>query len=73
MFWIRDNLDKFIVLYRSFPCLGKIKSDDYKNRNLKNRACQSLVNFCKTAVWPDANKGFVVKQFKAYVGPFVGN
>jgi hypothetical protein len=23
---------------------------------LKNRACQKLVDFCKTAVWPDANK-----------------
>jgi hypothetical protein len=32
-----------------------------------------LVDFCKTAVWPDANKYFVVKIFKAYVGPFVRN
>jgi hypothetical protein len=73
MSWTRDNLEKFIELYRSFPSLWKIKSDDYKNRNFKNRACQKLVDFCKTAVWPDANKDFVVKVFRAYVGPFVRN
>jgi hypothetical protein len=73
MLWTRDKLEKFIKLYRSFPCLWKIKSDDYKNRNFKNRAYQKLVDFCKTAVWPDANKDFVVKKFKAYVGPLVRN
>jgi hypothetical protein len=72
--WTRDNLETFIEFYRSFPCLWKIKSDDYKNRNSKNRAYQKLVDLCKTAVWLYANKDFVVKKkIKAYVGPFVRN
>jgi hypothetical protein len=50
--------------------LWKIKSDDYKNRNLKNRAYQKLVDFCKTAVWHDANNDFVVKAIQGIRGSY---
>ena len=71
MEWSKDNLEKFIELYRRYPCLWKIKSEDYKNKNLKNRAYDELIEFCKSAVSPKANKEFVIKKFKEYAGPSV--
>lgn len=71
MEWSKDNLEKFIELYRSYPCLWKVKSEEYKNRNLKNRAYDELVEFCKSAVSPKANKEFVMKKYKEYAGPSV--
>jgi hypothetical protein len=70
MSWTSDNLEKCIELCRSFPCLWMSKSDGYKNRNLKNRAYQKLVDFCKTAVWPDANKDFVIQKIQRIRGSF---
>jgi hypothetical protein len=61
MAWSNDNLEKFIELYRrSYPCLWKVKSDEYKNINLKNRAYNKLIEFYKSAVCSNANKDFVI-------------
>lgn len=43
------NMDKcflveFIEAYRNFPCLWRIKSNEYKDRNKKNRAYEELLN-----------------------------
>jgi hypothetical protein len=62
MAWSNDNLEKFIELYRSYPCRWKVKSDEYKNRNLKNWAYDKLIEFCKSAVCSNANKDFVIKK-----------
>ena len=60
MAWSNDNLKKFVELYRSYPCFWKVKSDEYRNRNLKNRAYDKLIEFRKSAVCPNANKDFVI-------------
>ena len=64
------NLEKFIEPYRSYPCLWKVKSDEYKNRNLKNRAYDKLIVFCKSAVCSDANKDFVINKIQRIRGSF---
>ncbi|XP_073416310.1 uncharacterized protein [Dendrobates tinctorius] len=43
-----DFLKEFIELYRSFPCLWKVKCADYSNRQKKAEAYETLVNLCKT-------------------------
>lgn len=68
--WSKDNLEKFIELYRSFLCLWKIKSDDYKNKNLKNRAYHELIEFCKREICPNANKDFIQKKIQGIRGAF---
>lgn len=68
--WTKENLETFIDMYRSFPCLWKIKRYDYKNKNLKNRAYQKLIDFCKMAVCPNANKDFVLKTIQGIRGSF---
>ena len=73
MAWSNDKLEKFIELYRSYPCLWKVKSDKYKNRNLKNRAYDKLIEFCKSDVCSNANKDCYFKKSKEYVGPSVRN
>ena len=70
MAWSNDNLEKFIELYRSYPCLWKVKSDEYRNRSLKNRAYDKLIEFCKSAVCPNANKDFVIKKIQGIRGSF---
>lgn len=37
-------LVEFIEAYRNFPCLWQIKSNEYKDRNKKNRAYEELLN-----------------------------
>ena len=41
----KDFLVEFIELYRSYPCLWKVKSQDYSNKLKKKQAYVVLV--CK--------------------------
>lgn len=65
----KDFISNFLEKYREFPCLWKIKSKDYTNKNLKNKAYDELVDLCKT-VYPDANRDFVVKKIQSFRGSF---
>ncbi|KAI4459756.1 hypothetical protein MML48_6g00005452 [Holotrichia oblita] len=67
--WSKEVVTHFIEMYKSFPCLWKIKSRDYTNRNLKNAAYDKLVEFCKT-INPEANRDFVVKKIQSFRGSF---
>jgi Alcohol dehydrogenase transcription factor Myb/SANT-like len=46
-YWSKEVVTEFIEIYKCHPCLWKIKSRDYTNRNLKNAAYEKLVQFCK--------------------------
>lgn len=70
MSWTKDNLEKLIEMYRNNPCLWKVKSDEYKNKNLRNAAYQKLVNFCKENICREANKDFVIKKNQGIRGAF---
>lgn len=65
----RDFVTDFIALYKSLPCLWKIKSKEYTNRNLKNEAHNKLVDFCKS-INPAANREFVIKRIQSFRGSF---
>ena len=39
-----EFLSEFIELYRSFPCVWKVKSAEYSDRNKKDLAYTELVN-----------------------------
>ncbi|XP_075059405.1 uncharacterized protein LOC142144440 isoform X1 [Mixophyes fleayi] len=43
-----DFLIEFIEMYRSFPCLWKLKCSDYSNRQKKADAYDKLVSLCRT-------------------------
>lgn len=43
----REFLSEFIDLYRQLPEVWKVKSDAYKNRNLKNLAYEKLITKLK--------------------------
>jgi hypothetical protein len=45
MSWTRNNLEKFIELYRSFRCLRKIKSDDYKKPEFEKSCLPEVGRF----------------------------
>ncbi|KAJ8981612.1 hypothetical protein NQ317_011894 [Molorchus minor] len=62
--WCRQNIRDFIDIYRSCPCLWKVKSPDYKDKYLKDAAYLELINFCKVNVNRDANKDFVFKKIQ---------
>ncbi|MPC57844.1 hypothetical protein E2C01_051832 [Portunus trituberculatus] len=59
-FWL-----DFIECYRSFLSLWKIKSEDYKNRNLKGNCYKQLVEMLKEHI-PTATKDLVCKKINAF-------
>lgn len=65
----KEFVIEFLEKYRQFPCLWKIKSKDYTNKNLKNRAYDELLTVCKT-INPEANRDFVVKKIQSFRGSF---
>ncbi|XP_077300444.1 uncharacterized protein LOC143921154 [Arctopsyche grandis] len=54
-------LEEFINIYQNSPCLWRIKSKDYHNRNKRDAAYNKLINKLKE-IEPSANKDFVVKK-----------
>ena len=68
--WPKDLIADFINLYKSFSCLWKVKSEEYKNRNLRDAAYRKIVEFCKLRGFPDANRDFVVKKIQSLRGSF---
>lgn len=59
-----EFLSEFIELYRSFPCLWKIKSHEYSDRNKKDLAYAELVKKYKEFD-PLAERNTVVKKINA--------
>ena len=57
----REFLSDFIALYRQLPEVWKIKSDAYRNRNLKNVAYEKLIEKLKE-VEPNADREMVRKK-----------
>lgn len=68
-YWSKEVITNFMEIYKSYPCLWKIKSRDYTNRNLKNAAYDKLVEFSKT-INPEANRDYVVKKIQSFRGSF---
>ncbi|KAG8431585.1 hypothetical protein GDO86_018089 [Hymenochirus boettgeri] len=56
-------LKEFIEVYRSFPCLWKVKSTEYANRAKRQHAYEHLINLCKR-VYPQANLEFVKNKIQ---------
>lgn len=56
-----DFLAEFIQLYRSFPCLWQIKYKGYKDRLLRNRAYDALVQKLRE-VNPIADRETVIRK-----------
>ena len=46
----KDFLIEFIELYRSYPCLWKVKSQDYSNKLKKNQAYDVLAKNLNVAL-----------------------
>ncbi len=63
--WSHTFFTEFIELYRSFPCLWKVKDKDYSNRDKKRLAYEALVKKCKE-IDPDANKDYVSKKVNSF-------
>lgn len=59
--WSKDSILHFIDMYRSLECLWKIKSKEYSNKHLKEKAYERLVEFCQSFD-RTANKDTVTKK-----------
>lgn len=68
-YWSKEFTTTFIEKYREYPCLWKLKSKEYLNKNLKTAAYDNLVELCKP-VYPEANRDFVVKKIQGLRGSF---
>lgn len=60
-YWSKEFTTTFLEKYHEFPCLWKIKSKEYLNKNLKSAAYDELIELCKT-IHPETNRDFVVKK-----------
>ena len=58
---INEVLGEFIEIYKSEPCLWKIKTSDYHDRDKKDAAYRKLVMKLKE-IEPDANVNIVKKK-----------
>ena len=57
----RAFLSEFIQLYRNNPCLWKVKSKEYSDKNKKNIAYEQL-RVKLSEIDPEARKEAVVKK-----------
>lgn len=60
----KEFLIEFIELYKTFPCLWKIKSREYSDRNAKSQAYEILVEKMRS-VDESANRETVVKKINS--------
>jgi hypothetical protein len=60
--WSKEFVLKFIEEFCSHPSIWKVKSKEYQNREMKERAYSALAEKVKT-VDPQANKETVLKKF----------
>ncbi|KAF5295993.1 hypothetical protein FQA39_LY12765 [Lamprigera yunnana] len=58
-------LEEFIATYRSEPCLWRIKSREYHDRDVREAAYDRLITKLKE-IEPDANKSSVVKKINNF-------
>lgn len=63
--WNRAIVTELISLYKSYPCLWKVKSDEYKNKIYKEEAYNKLIDFCKRKGIEEANRDYVVKKIQS--------
>ncbi|PNF42420.1 hypothetical protein B7P43_G10954 [Cryptotermes secundus] len=59
--WSKDFLVEFIEEFRGHPCIWKVKSKEYHNREMKENAYLALTEKMKT-IDPQANKETVLKK-----------
>lgn len=64
-YWSKDLITKFIEVYKSNPCLWKVKCKENANTNLKNIAYDQLIDICKI-INPEANRDCVVKKIQSF-------
>ena len=62
--WSKDSVLKFIELYKSYECLWRIKSKEYSNTILKDKAYVEMVHFVKE-IDSSANRETVTKKINA--------
>lgn len=60
----KEFMVEFIELYKSFPCLWKVKSKEYSDRNAKSQAYEILIEKMQT-VDSIANRETVVKKINS--------
>lgn len=65
----RNFVEEFLDLYKSFPCLWKLRSKAYRDRRLKNKAYDVLVKKLKEEI-PKCTKETVVKKIDSIRGNF---
>lgn len=63
--WNHEFFTEFIELYKSYPCLWRVKDKDYGNRDKKRIAYEALVKKCKE-VDPEATKDYVTKKINSF-------
>ncbi|KAF6208504.1 hypothetical protein GE061_016962 [Apolygus lucorum] len=68
--WSKEMVTEFIDMYRSFPCLWKCKTEEYKNKNLRDNALSAMIDLCKARGFPEANRDFVAKKIQSLRGSF---
>lgn len=54
----KQFIQEFNEMYRELPCLWKVKSKEYSNRDLRRKAYEKLIAKLKE-IEPDANKDLV--------------
>ncbi|XP_074040986.1 uncharacterized protein [Leptinotarsa decemlineata] len=68
--WSKDLTSEFLDIYKANSSFWKVKSDEYKNKNLKDISYNKLIKFCHNNGMPHANRDFVVKKIQSLKGSF---